>query len=289
MAEARVGAALISPPGEAAISRGRRWRSPGLIAGIAILSVIVILAAGAPLFTSHSPIALHPDHGLLPPSAHHLLGTDELGRDVWARLLYGARIDLEVGFLAVLFPFIVGTIIGCLAGYLGGWFDAVAMRAVDVILAFPFLVLVIAIVFVIGPGTRSIYIAMTVTDWVSYTWIIRGEILAVKRHEYILAARALGFSRRRIIAKHLLPNVITQAIVYSMSDIVFTILTIVTLGYLGLGVPPPTPEWGSMIADGQGFITTNWQLATIPGIAVVITGIGLSLVGDGLADLLRPE
>ncbi|MGN6679493.1 MAG: ABC transporter permease, partial [Streptosporangiaceae bacterium] len=212
-----------------------------------------------------------------------------LGRDVWTRLLYGARIDLEVGFLAVLFPFIVGTVIGCLAGYFGGWIDAVAMRAVDVILAFPFLVLVIAIVFVIGPGTRSIYIAMTVTDWVSYTWIIRGEILTVKRHEYILAAKALGYSRRRIIAKHLLPNVITQAIVYSMSDIVFTILTIVTLGYLGLGVPPPTPEWGSMLADGQGFITTNWQLATIPGVAVVITGIGLSLLGDGLADLLRPE
>lgn len=289
MAEVETAAALIRPPGETSVARARRRRSPGLIAGIAILSVIIILAAGAPLFTSYNPLALHPDQGLLPPSAHHLLGTDELGRDVWTRLLYGARIDLEVGFFAVLFPFIVGTIIGCLAGYFGGWVDAVAMRAVDVILAFPFLVLVIAIVFVIGPGTKSIYIAMTVTDWVSYTWIIRGEILTVKRHEYILAARALGYSRRRIIAKHLLPNVITQAIVYSMSDIVFTILTIVTLGYLGLGVPPPTPEWGSMLADGQGFITTNWQLATIPGIAVVITGIGLSLLGDGLADLLRPE
>lgn len=290
MAEVTAVGPLIPPPSqETALGRTRRWRSPGLIAGIAILSVIVILAAGAPLFTNYSPVALHPDQGLLPPSSHHLLGTDQLGRDVWTRLLFGARIDLEVGFLAVLFPFIVGTVIGCLAGYFGGWVDAVAMRAVDVILAFPFLVLVIAIVFVIGPGTKSIYIAMTVTDWVSYTWIIRGEILAVKRHEYILAARALGYSRRRIIAKHLLPNVITQAIVYSMSDIVFTILTIVTLGYLGLGVPPPTPEWGSMIADGQGFITTNWQLATIPGIAVVITGIGLSLLGDGLADLLRPE
>lgn len=289
MAEVKPTATLVTPPGKTAISRARRWRSPGLIAGVAILSVIIILAAGAPLFTSYNPLALHADQGLLPPSAHHLLGTDQLGRDVWTRLLYGARIDLEVGFLAVLFPFIVGTVIGCLAGYFGGWVDAAAMRAVDVILAFPFLVLVIAIVFVIGPGTKSIYIAMTVTDWVSYTWIIRGEILAVKRHEYILAARALGFSRRRIIAKHLLPNVITQAIVYSMSDIVFTILTIVTLGYLGLGVPPPTPEWGTMIADGQGFITTNWQLATIPGVAVVITGIGLSLLGDGLADLLRPE
>jgi peptide/nickel transport system permease protein len=130
---------------------------------------------------------------------------------------------------------------------------------------------------------------MTITDWVSYTWIIRGEIIAAKRQEYILAARALGYRRTRIVGRHLLPNVITQAIVYSMSDIVFTILTIVTLGYLGLGVQPPTPEWGSMISDGQTFITTNWQLATIPGVAVVITGIGLSLLGDGLADVLRPE
>ena len=288
MAEARAVAALVRP-GETVLGRGRKWRSPILLAGIAILGAIILLAVGAPLFTSYNPVTPHPVQGLLPPSAQHLLGTDQLGRDVWTRLLYGARIDLQVGFLAVLFPFIVGTAIGCLAGYFGGWIDTITMRAVDVILAFPFFVLVIAIVFVIGPGTKSIYIAVTVTDWVSYTWIIRGEILAAKRHEYILAARALGYSRRRIIARHLLPNVITQAIVYSMSDIVFTILTIVTLGYLGLGVPPPTPEWGSMISDGQTFITTNWQLATIPGLAVVITGIGLSLLGDGLADLLRPE
>jgi peptide/nickel transport system permease protein len=288
MADAKTVATLVRS-GETVLGRARRRRSPTLFAGIAIIGAIILLAAGAPLFTSYNPLIPHPTQGLLPPSAHHLLGTDQLGRDVWTRLLYGARIDLEVGFLAVLFPFIVGTAIGCLAGYFGGWIDNITMRAVDVILAFPFFVLVIAIVFVIGPGTKSIYIAVTVTDWVSYTWIIRGEILAAKRHEYILAARALGYSRRRIIARHLLPNVITQAIVYSMSDIVFTILTIVTLGYLGLGVPPPTPEWGSMISDGQTFITTNWQLATIPGLAVVITGIGLSLLGDGLADLLRPE
>jgi peptide/nickel transport system permease protein len=288
MAEAKAVAALVRP-GETVAGRGRRRRSPTLFAGAAILGIIIILAAGAPLFTHYNPVIPHPDQGLLPPSSHHLFGTDQLGRDVLTRLLYGARIDLEVGFLAVLFPFLVGTAIGCVAGYFGGVIDTITMRAVDVILAFPFFVLVIAIVFVIGPGTKSIYIAMTVTDWVSYTWIIRGEILTAKRHEYILAARALGFSRRRIIARHLVPNVITQAIVYSMSDIVFTILTIVTLGYLGLGVPPPTAEWGSMISDGQTFITTNWQLATIPGLAVVITGIGLSLLGDGLADLLRPE
>jgi peptide/nickel transport system permease protein len=276
-------------PVEAARSRSRRRVSPPLYLGAAILTVIIGLAVFAPLVTPYSPINLHPAQALLSPSAQHLLGTDELGRDVWSRLLYGARVDLEVGFLAVLFPFLLGTAIGLIAGYFGGWLDAVVMRAVDVVLAFPFFVLVIALVFILGPGTKSIYIAMTATDWVSYTWIIRGETLGVKRHEYVLAARTLGYSRRRIMARHLLPNVITQAIVYSMSDIVFTILTIVTLGYLGLGIPPPAAEWGSMIADGQQFITTHWQLVTFPGVAVVITGIGLSLLGDGLADLLRVD
>jgi peptide/nickel transport system permease protein len=286
--EAPIGAVPLIAP-EADIARRRRRRPASLFAGIAILSIVILLAVLAPLLSSHSPLQQNPSEALLPPSAQHLLGTDQLGRDVWARLLYGGRIDLEVGFLAVVLPFVIGTGIGCAAGYFGGWTDTIAMRTVDVVLAFPFFVLVIAIVFVLGPGTKSIYIAIAVTDWVSYTWIVRGEILSAKRHEFVLAARALGYSRRRIIGRHLLPNVISQAIVYAMSDIVFAILAIVTLGYLGLGVPPPTPEWGSMIADGQEFITTNWQLATIPGIAVVITGLGLSLLGDGLTDLLRPE
>jgi peptide/nickel transport system permease protein len=276
-------------PEEAGVGRTRWRRSPSLIAGATILTLLVAMAVFAPLLTKWDPIVQDTSRALAHPSAQHLLGTDQLGRDVWSRLLFGARIDFEVGFLAVLFPFVIGTVFGCLAGYFGGWIDAVIMRAVDIVLAFPFFVLVIAIVFVLGPGTVSIFIALAVTDWVSYAWIIRGEILAAKRQEYVLAARALGYSRKRIIFRHLLPNVITQAIVYAMSDIVFAILAIVTLGYLGLGVPPPTPEWGSMISDGQQFITTNWQLATIPGIAVVITGLGLSLLGDGLADVLRPE
>jgi peptide/nickel transport system permease protein len=280
---------LIVVPESAALGRVRRRASLPLILGIIILGIIVGLAVAAPLVTSYNPIALNPTQTLLPPSVHHFLGTDDLGRDVWSRLIYGARTDLQVGFLAVLFPFLLGTTIGCIAGYFGGWVDTIVMRVVDVVLAFPFFVLVIALVFILGPGTKSIYIAMTVTDWVSYCWIIRGEVLGVKRHEYVLAARALGYNRRRIIIRHLVPNVITQAIVYSMSDIVFCILTIVTLGYLGLGIPPPTPEWGSMISDGQQFITTHWLLAAVPGIAVVITGIGLSLFGDGIADLLRVE
>jgi peptide/nickel transport system permease protein len=163
------------------------------------------------------------------------------------------------------------------------------MRLVDVMVAFPFLVIVIALVFVLGAGERSIVLAITVVGWVSYARIVRGEVLVQKRQEYVLAAQAGGLGGRRIMIRHLLPNVITQAIVYAMSDIVLSILAIVTLGYLGIGLPPPTADWGSMAADGESLITTQWQLATFPGLAVVLTGLGLSLLGDGLADLLAPE
>jgi peptide/nickel transport system permease protein len=269
--------------------RARWYRTPTLVAGLVVLGTLVGAAVLAPLITPYDPIQQDLNNNLLGPSSQHWLGTDQLGRDVFSRLIYGARIDLQVGFLAVFFPFCIGTILGSLAGYYGRWIDTVVMRLVDVVVAFPFYVLIIALVFVLGPGVNSIYIAITMVGWVSYARIIRGEILVAKQQEYVLAARAAGFRDPRIIARHILPNVITQAIVFAMSDIVLSILAIVTLGYLGLGVPPPTPDWGGMIFDGQTFITTQWELATIPGIAVVLTGLGLSLLGDGLADLLRPE
>jgi len=269
--------------------RARWYRTPSFVAGVAVLGTLGALAALAPLITSHDPIQQDLLNILQPPSSEHLLGTDKLGRDVWARLLYGARIDLQVGFLAVLFPFCIGTVLGALAGYYGRWVDTLVMRAADIVVAFPFFVLVIALVFVLGPGKQSIYIAITAVGWVSYARIACGEIRVAKQLEYVLAARTAGFSDRRIIARHILPNVITQSIVFAMSDIVLSILAIVTLGYLGLGIPPPTPDWGTMIYDGQTFITTNWELSTIPGLVVVITGLGLSLLGDGLSDLLRPE
>ena len=205
------------------------------------------------------------------------------------RLIYAGRVDLLTAFFAVLFPFCLGTALGCLAGYYGRFSDTVVMRLVDVVVAFPFLVLVLALVFVLGPGQRSIIIAITIVGWVSYARIVRGEILVQKRLEYVLAARAAGLSDARIIGRHLLPNVITQAIVFSMSDIVLSVLAIVTLSYLGAGIPPPTADWGSMIADGESLITTQWQIATFPGIAILLTGFGLSLLGDGLAELLAPE
>src|SRR3954464_914825 len=285
-AEAVVGAQFVDHP------RGfrRRWyRTPSFVAGVSILGLIVLGALAAPLITQHNPTDQDLLHTLAGPSRSHWLGTDQLGRDVWSRMVYGARTDLRVAFLAVLLPFLIGTTLGLLSGYFGGFTDTTVNWFVSVVVAFPFYVLIIALAFVLGSGARNIYITITLVGWVSYTRIIRSEVLSAKRREWVLAARAGGLSTPRILLRHLLPNVITQAIVFACSDIVLDILAIVTLGYFGLGVQPPTPDWGRMMSEGQPFLTTRWQLATYPGIAVVITALGLALLADGLADLLRPE
>jgi peptide/nickel transport system permease protein len=277
-----------APVAPTTTARRRRRLPPSLIAGGTILGIIVILALAAPLLTPYNPTHIT-DQILANPSWHHPFGTDQLGRDVWSRLLYGARTDLRVAFLAVLAPFCIGTILGALAGYAGRWVDAVIMRIADVVVAFPFYVLVLLLVFVLGPGTRSIIIAITAVSWVSYARIVRGETLVAKSQEYVIAAKVEGLSPLRVVGRHILPNVVTQAIVFAMSDIVLDLLAIVTLGYLGLGIAPPAPDWGDMMATGQQFLSTHWELTTIPGLAVVLTGLGLSLLGDGLADALRPE
>jgi peptide/nickel transport system permease protein len=268
----------------------QRWyRTPAFVAGLLILGTLIGLAVLAPVVTSHPPNEQNLRNVLQGPSSEHWLGTDQLGRDLWSRLVYAGRTDLKIGFLAVLLPFCIGTVVGSLAGYYGRWLDTIALFFVNVVVAFPFLVLLTAILFALGPSERSIYIAITLVGWVSYCRIIRAEILVAKRQEYVLAAQAAGLGDLRIIARHILPNVITQSIVFAMSDIVLVLAAIVTLGYIGIGVQPPTPDWGTMVADGQNFLTTKWQLSTMPGLAVVVTGLGLSLLGDGIADLLRPE
>jgi peptide/nickel transport system permease protein len=276
-------------PGRSARTLPTRRRTGGpngtLLVGLVLLALLVLAAICAPLITSADPIAQDLTKALLPPgSPGHLLGTDRLGRDVLARLLYGARVDLRVGVLAVATPFVLGSLLGLLAGWVGGWFDTLLMRIVDMVVAFPFFVLVIALVFALGAGTTSIYVAITLVGWVAYARIVRGEVLVAKNQEYALAARVSGLPTWRILLRHLLPNVILQAVVFSMSDIVLTILAIVTLGYLGLGVPPPTPDWGSMIQDGQQFMLTHWYLPALPGFAVVLTGLALALIADGLVE-----
>jgi len=265
-----------------------RWNTP-LLAGSALFGVIVLAAIFAPLLTGYDPIKQNLGAAFLGPgSKHHLLGTDELGRDILSRLLYGARVDIRVGVLAVVSPLVIGTMLGLVAGWFGGWVDAIIGRIVDVFIAFPPLVLVIALVFAIGPGTTSIYVAITLVGWVAYCRIVRAQVLIAKEQEYCIAARVSGLPTWRILLRHLLPNVVLQAIIYSFSDIVLTLLAIVTLGFLGLGVPPPTPDWGTMIQEGQQYVLTMWYMATIPGLAIVLTGLALALIADGIVEKVNP-
>jgi peptide/nickel transport system permease protein len=268
------------------VRRGRsgRWNAP-LVAGLILFGLIVLCAVCAPLLTPYDPIKQNLKESFLGPGAPgHLLGTDAFGRDVLARLLYAGRVDLRVGVLAVVSPFVIGTLVGLVAGWFGGWVDSVIGRVVDTVIAFPFLVLVIALLFAMGPGTTSIYVAITLVGWVAYCRIVRAQVLVAKEQEYAMAARASGLPTWRILLRHLMPNVLLQAIVFSMSDIVLTLLAIVTLGFLGLGVPPPTPDWGTMIQEGQQFILTKPYLSTIPGLAVVVTGLSLALIADGIVE-----
>ncbi len=266
----------------------RARRSKTFVAGGTITGVIVVVAIFAPWIAPYSPDHQDLYNILSGFSKIHWLGTDELGRDVLSRIIYAARTDLVVGVGAVIFPFCFGTLIGTVSGYFGGWIDAVVMRIVDVIIAFPFYVFVIGLVFVVGEGTKGIFIAFAVVDWVVYARAVRSTTLVVRESDYVAAARGGGLSTIAVLWRHVLPNTITQAVVYVMNDIVLAIVAVVTLGYLGLGIQPPTPDWGSMINEGQPFITTHWELATLPGLAVALTGLGLSLLGDGLADALRP-
>jgi peptide/nickel transport system permease protein len=255
--------------------------------GLLGLAVIAIAAVAAPLITPYDPTALDTGLGLQPPSAAHLFGTDQLGRDVFTRVLYGARIDLQIGFVGVAIPLVIGVIAGLVSGYYGGWLDAVVGRVIDVVIAFPFLVLVIAIVAMLGPGLVNFYIAVSLVSWVAYARIVRGETLSAKQREYVLAARALGYRDGRIMFRHLLPNVVAPAFVFAMSDFVLDILAGASLGFFGLGVPTPTPEWGVMIAEGRNLIITAPWVVVFPGLAIIVVGFFASLIGDGLADAIR--
>ncbi len=184
-------------------------------------------------------------------------------------------------------PFLIGGLLGCLAGYYGGRADSLIMRVADVIQAFPFLILIIAIVAVLGTGLTSVYIAVALVAWVSYARLIRGEILVARNQEYVEAARSLGGSDGRVIGRHLLPNIITSALVFACTDVVLYIVLVTSLSYLGLAAQPPSPEWGAMITEGRTFMATAWWISLFPGLAVVVTGIAFSVFGDGLADALR--
>jgi len=260
-----------------------------LIIGLALLAIAILAITFAPLLTSAAPNQIDVLNPLAPPlTPGHLLGTDQFGRDVWSRILYGGRIDLAIAFGATSVTLVGGTIIGLVAGYFGGRIDNVLMRIVDLFFAFPFLVLIIAIIAMLGPSLLNIFLAIWITSWVAYARIMRAQVIVAKKQQYVLAARALGYSRTRVMLRHILPNTASAVIIFSMVDAIGNIALAAALGFLGLGVQPPTPEWGTMISDGQNYILTAWWLTTLPGLAIVFVGVAFSLIGDGLADVLRP-
>jgi peptide/nickel transport system permease protein len=271
--------------------RRRRWPPWPLLVGGSMFAIITLLCIFAPFVTHYDPNAQDLLNPAAPPfSAGHILGTDApYGRDTLSRLLYGGRADLAIGILGTGVTIIVGTIIGLIAGYFGRWVDALLMRIADVFFAFPFLVLVLAIVAALGPSLFNLFIAIWAVSWVSYARIIRGQTLAFKGREFILSARALGCGHTRMMLRHILPNIFSAALIFAMVDAISNILLAAALGYLGLGVQEPAPEWGTMIADGQNYIVTSWWVPIIPGIAIIVVGIALSLLGDGLAAYLRPR
>ncbi len=254
------------------------------VAGGAVCLFWLTLALAAPWVAPFDPIAQDLNATLLPPGGAHLLGTDNFGRDILSRIIWGTRIDLQMGAFGVFFPFLIGTTIGATSGYFGGLIDMLLMRLLDVTMSFPFFVLIIAIVATLGPGLISFYIALALVGWVSYARLIRAQFLVIKHADFVLAAQSLGYSHARIVFRHILPNAIMPAVVFSMSDAVLDILLGSSLSYLGLGIQPPTAEWGLMIAEGQSFIAIAWWIAFFPGLAIVLLAVGFSLLADGFAE-----
>ncbi|HJR20071.1 MAG TPA: ABC transporter permease [Dongiaceae bacterium] len=244
----------------------------------------LLVALLAPWIAPYDPIAHDLPDKLQGPSFAHPFGTDNFGRDILSRVMHGARIDLQMGVIGVFFPFLIGTVIGSIAGYAGRWIDALLMRIVDVVLAFPFLVLLMAIIAILKPGLISFFVALALVGWVSYARLVRAQVLVLKTSDFVIAARSLGFGHMRILFRHILPNCIAGSIVFSMSDVVLTVLAGSSISYLGLGVQPPTAEWGVMIAEGQNFLSIAWWMATFPGLAIVLLAFGFSLLADGLAE-----
>ena len=266
--------------------RSERWRRLTLESGVALIA-LVILASVAGRFVYPHPNEQNLAQALQSPSPAHPFGTDNLGRDVLGRTLAGTWIDLGVALAATYLALAVGVVMGTLAGYARGWPERLIMRLIDVIVAFPFMVLVIAIVAIVGPGVKGVFIGLAVGGWAFYARLARAEMLVLKEKSFIQAGQTLGYSHWRVIWRHAIPNLIRPCLVYSMSDIVLNITWVASLSFLGLGVQPPTPEWGSIIADGQTYLLTAWWITTLPGVVVVIVGLGFSLIGDGLADRLR--
>ena len=287
-------------PGAATRERGdsqwsiaaRHFRKNRLaIAGLVVMVVLYALTLLTPLIAPYPPAEMgqvaSPD--AMGPSLHHWFGVDKFGRDILSRVLYGSRISLSIGFVAVAIGITLGTLVGALAGYYGGWVDSLLMRMTDVMLSFPRLVLLIVVIALFESSVGLVVVVLGLTGWMGTARIVRGEVLSLREREFVQAARALGMSDGRIIFRHVIPNTLAPVIVSATLGIGQTILTEASLSYLGLGVRPPTPSWGNMIADGRDALTQAWWISTFPGLAIVFTVIAFNLLGDGLRDALDPR
>ena len=283
--------------------RAMRWRkilrklieNKSAVFGLIMVLGVIFSAVFAPVISPHDPILQDVEKRLMPPlgqegaDPHFLLGTDHLGRDIVSRLIYGARISIVVSVSAVALSAILGTLIGLFSGFYGGKVDNIFMRLADVQLAFPFILLAIAIIAVLGPNLQNIVIVMGITGWVIYARVVRAEVLSLREKEFITSVKALGGSNGRIIFKHLLPNVIPSIIVIVTLEMARMIIMEAALSFLGLGIQPPTPTWGGMLADGRVYLATSWWLATFPGFVIMLVVLGINLLGNWLRDMLDPR
>jgi peptide/nickel transport system permease protein len=258
--------------------------------GLIIIVALIVVAALAPILAPYSPVVGDLKGArLLPPGAEHWFGTDDLGRDIFSRIVYGSRWTLYVVVLVAITAAPIGLLIGTVAGYAGGWTDAILMRFTDIILAFPKLILALAFVAALGPGIENAVLAIAITSWPPYARIARAETLTVRNSDYIKAVQLMGASPFRIVLRHIMPLCISSLIIRVTLDMAGIILTAAGLGFLGLGAQPPLPEWGAMIASGRRFILDQWWVAGVPGVAILIVSLGFNLLGDGLRDALDPR
>ncbi len=288
-------------PGRPIAARPRRLRARVLLknriglVGAVIIACEILVALLAPVLSPYDPIEQHIARRLTPPgwvangTWNHPLGTDQLGRDILSRIIYGSRVSLLVGFLSVAISLPLGVLIGLAAGYFGGKLDDVMMRIADTQLAFPFILLAITIVGVLGPTPRNVILILGIGGWVVYARLIRGQVLSLKEKEFIEAARGLGLSHVRMLFLHIFPNTITPIIVVATFAVAQMILLESSLSFLGLGIQPPTPSWGGMLNEGRNYITLAWWLSTFPGAAIMLTVLGINFVGDWLRDVLDPR
>lgn len=254
------------------------------IVGLVLVGLIVLPALLAPLIAPYDPNEADFMNLRKPPSFEHLMGTDSAGRDILSRVLYGLRLDLGVMLFVTFLPLPIGVLLGAIAGYYGGWIDAVISRIADTLIAFPFLILVMAVVAIVGPGLKGVMIGIPLAGWALYARMARAEMLVVREQNYMLATKTLGYSEWRAIFRHAVPVILRTSLAYSTVDMIVNLLLISGLSYLGLGQQPPDPELGAVIADGQAHLLNAWWIATFPGLTLVALGIGIGLVGDGISD-----